>query len=84
MWDSIYRCFTKPYYGGTMSISSDVTITRQKALEAVMFQLSVNHINLIRKAVNSMTNDELAMELHNDMNFFHVEGEGILKEEWEE
>ncbi len=67
-----------------MSISSDVDITREKALNRVFTNLVRQQTNLVRKAVNAMTNDELASELHNDMYFFNVEGEARLKEEWEE
>ena len=67
-----------------MSISSDVTITRQKALEAVFKKLMYEQTRLIRRAVNGMSNDELASELHSDLYFYDVEGEGRLKEEWEE
>lgn len=67
-----------------MSISSDVTITRQQALERVFKYLMYKQTRLIRRAVNGMTNDELATELHSDMYFYDVEGEGRLKEEWEE
>ena len=67
-----------------MSISSDVTITRQKALEAVFKKLMRRQEFLIRKAVNSMDNFELGSELHTDLRFYDVEGEGRLKEEWED
>lgn len=68
----------------SMSISSDVTITRQKALEAVFKKLLRQQEFLIRKAVNGMRNDELGSELHSDMYFYDVKGEGRLKEEWED
>jgi hypothetical protein len=67
-----------------MSISSDVTITRQKALEAVFKKLMYKQTQLIRRAVNGMSNDDLASELHSELYFYDVEGEGRLKEEWEE
>lgn len=68
----------------TMSISSDITITRQKALEAVFKKLMYQQESLIRRAVNSMDNHDLGSELHGDMYFYNVEGEGRLKEDWEE
>lgn len=67
-----------------MSISSDVGITRKEALERVFKRLMSKQENLIRKAVNHMTNDELASELHSDTYFYHVEGKGKLKEPWED
>jgi hypothetical protein len=67
-----------------MSISSDVTITRQEALEMVFKKIMSQQESLIRKAVNSMDNYELGSELHTDMRFYDVEGdEGKLLEPWE-
>lgn len=67
-----------------MSISSDVDITRQEALEIVFEKLIYKQSELVKKAVNAMTNDELASELHTDLYFYHVSGKGKLKEDWEE
>jgi hypothetical protein len=67
-----------------MSICSDIDITRKEALECVFKQLMWKQESLIRKAVNGMSNDDLASELHSEMYFYHVSGKGKLKEEWEE
>lgn len=67
-----------------MSISSDVDITRQEALEIVFEKLMYKQSELVKKAVNAMTNDELANELHTDLYFYHVSGKGKLKEDWED
>ena len=67
-----------------MSISSDIDITREKALKRVFNILMSQQEMLVRKAVNAMSNDELASELHTDMAFYHVSGEGRIKEPWEE
>jgi hypothetical protein len=66
-----------------MSICSDVDITRQKALERVFKNLMFRQEDLIRKAVNGMSNDELASELHSEMYYYHVSGKGKLKDRWE-
>lgn len=66
-----------------MSISSDVVITRQEALERVFNDLMSEQEMLIRKAVNYMRNHELASKLHSDLYFYHVDGKGRLKEPWE-
>ena len=67
-----------------MSISSDVDIPREKALRILLRQLLYEQEVIIRKALNSMTNDELACRLHSDTYFYHVSGKGKLKEAWEE
>lgn len=66
-----------------MSISADITIKRQEALERVFKRLMSQQEELVRKAVNSMSNDDLAGYLHSELYFYHVEGKGRLKESWE-
>ena len=67
-----------------MSICSDIEVPRQAALKMVFEKLRLQHEYILRKAVNSMSNDELAHELNDEYNFVHVLGEGKLKEDWEE
>lgn len=67
-----------------MSISADITIKRQEALERVFKRLMSQQEELVRKAVNSMSNDDLADYLDSELYFYHVEGEGRLRGPWEE
>lgn len=63
-----------------MSISSYVDITRKEALDCVFKELLSQQEELLRLAVNAMSNSELASRLHSDYYFFHVSGKGQLEE----
>lgn len=67
-----------------MSISSDVSISRKKALEKVYRKLMAQHEDLVIRALNAMSNDDLAGELHCDMYFYHVDGKAKLLKRWED
>lgn len=64
-------------YGETMSISSDVTITRKEAIKLVKHKLMTEHEALVDLAVNAMSDSLLCTCLHTDTEFYHIEnGEG--------
>lgn len=62
-----------------MSICSDVSIKRQDAVEQVFKILMGQQEELIRKAVNGMSNLELAIELGSEIYYYTVIGKGKLK-----
>lgn len=66
-----------------MSICSDIYIERKEALERVYKFLMSQQEDLIRKAVNSMDNNELASQLHSEMYYYHVTGKGKLEKKYD-
>lgn len=62
-----------------MSISSNIIISREKAIKRLYnIKLYAFKLDLIR-ALNSYTNDELASCLHTDTAFYEVEGKYKLE-----
>lgn len=64
-----------------MSISSDVTITREQAEARVKAKLLDEYEYILTIALKAMQDFELTQQLHTDTAFYHIEnGEG--DEEW--
>lgn len=55
-----------------MSISSDVTITREQAVKQVKDKLMTEHEALVDLAVNAMSDSLLCTCLHTDTEFYHI------------
>jgi len=64
-----------------MSISSDVEVTRQKALQVLYSSMIFEYGEILKHALNNMSNSELASRLNKDCDlYFHdVKGKGKLE-----
>ena len=56
-----------------MSISSDITITREQAIKRVKNKLMYEHEALVDLAVDAMDDSTLCSYLHTDCEFYHIE-----------
>lgn len=68
-----------------MSICSNVTIKREKAANWLLNQKLDEHKDLLIRAINAMSNSDIASELNKneDLYYYEVEGKYKLKYDWE-